>query len=266
MMAFGAGRPCTRPKTWRRDNSADSIHGPLGVTVPIYLPIQPQGRDNFVKTPLAGRANGRPAGVSRQNPRGVLRNFFSASGFVVFAALARSLPAAADTDPAEFIGSLGNQALEVLRDSTSLYQKQTFFHQLLSQDFDLSGISRFVLGPYWRVASEAERGEFQQLFEYHVMMTYGPRLADYRSQGLKVIGKRLDPLGLVVTSQILRPQGTPPIPVDWRLSVCDGLYKVSDIVIEGISMAATQRSEVAQMIQRNGGRVESLLAIMRQRR
>jgi phospholipid transport system substrate-binding protein len=65
---------------------------------------------------------------------------------------------------------------------------------------------------------------------------------------------------------IVGARSTAPIPVDWRLSVCDGLYKVSDIVIDGISMAATQRSEVAQMIQRNGGRVESLLAIMRQRR
>jgi phospholipid transport system substrate-binding protein len=202
---------------------------------------------------LAGETNGRPAGVDRQNLRAVLRRFFSIIGFALFVMMARLSPAAADTDPAEFIGSLGNQALEVLRDSTSSYQKQTFFHQLLSQDFDLSGISRFVLGPYWRVASEPERGEFQQLFEYHIMMTYGPRLADYRAQGLKVTGKRLDPLGLVVTSQILRPQGTSPIPVDWRLSVCDGLYKVSDIVIDGISMAATQRSEVAQMIQRNGG-------------
>jgi phospholipid transport system substrate-binding protein len=48
--------------------------------------------------------------------------------------------------------------------------------------------------------------------------------------------------------------------------VCDGLYKISDIVVEGVSMAATQRSEFAQMIQRNGGRVENLLATMRQER
>ena len=86
------------------------------------------------------------------------------------------------------------------------------------------------------------------------MMTYGPRLADYRAEGLKVTGKRLDPSGLVVMSQIIRPQGAAPIPIDWRLNVCDGLYKISDIVVEGVSMAATQRSEFAQMIQRNGGR------------
>jgi len=137
---------------------------------------------------------------------------------------------------------------------------------MLNQDFDLLGISRFVLGPYWRAASEPEREEFQQLLERHVMVTYGPRLADYQAQGLRVMGKRLDLLGLVVMSQIMRPQGAAPIPIDWRLSVSDGVYKVSDIVIDGISMVTTKRSEFAQMIQRNGGRVESLLAIMREGR
>jgi phospholipid transport system substrate-binding protein len=144
-----------------------------------------------VKTSLAGSTAGAPAGVNPQNPRDLLRRFFSISGLALFTVLVQSFPATADTDPAEFIDSLGNQALEVLRDGTSLYQKQTYFHQLFDQDFDLSGISRFVLGPYWRVASEPERQEFQRLFEYYVMMTYGPRLADYRAQGLIVMGKRL---------------------------------------------------------------------------
>jgi phospholipid transport system substrate-binding protein len=170
-----------------------------------------------VKTSSAGRTTGGPADVNLQHVRDLLRRFISISGFVLFAALAPWFPAAADTDPTEFIDTLGNQALEVLHDSTSLYQKQTYFNQLFRQDFDLSGISRFVLGAYWRVASEPEQQEFKRLFEYHVMMTYGPRLADYRAQGLRVTGKRLDPSGLVVMSQIIRPQGAAPIPIDWRL-------------------------------------------------
>ena len=71
---------------------------------------------------------------------------------------------------------------------------------------------------------------------------------------MSVTGNRPDPNGAIVTSQIIRPPGAPPIEIDWRLSVCDGVYKISDIVVEGVSMAATQRSEFAQMIQRNGGR------------
>jgi hypothetical protein len=59
-----------------------------------------------------------------------------------------------------FINTLGSRGLEVIRSSTILAQKAAYFHQVLHQDFDLPGISRFVLGPYWRVASPAQQQEF----------------------------------------------------------------------------------------------------------
>jgi phospholipid transport system substrate-binding protein len=218
-------------------------------------------------TPLRKRQTSDDSGV--QNPRNgrrLLRRVVSIIGLAFcVSALAPSLPAAADTEPTDFIQNLGNQVLEVIADSTSPYQKQIYFHQLFHQDFDLSQIARFVLGTYWRVASEPERQEFQQLFEYQLLMAYGPRLAEYRAEALRVTGKRPDQNGLIVTSQIIRPRGAAPIAVDWHLSVSDGLYKISDIFIEGISMAVTQRSEFAQVIQRNGGQVESLLAMMRKK-
>jgi hypothetical protein len=75
-----------------------------------------------------------------------IASFFLDHEICAFAVLAQSLPTAAETDPAEFIGSLGNQALEVLRRASSLHHKQAYFHQLPSQDFDLLAISRFVRG------------------------------------------------------------------------------------------------------------------------
>lgn len=70
------------------------------------------------------------------------------------------LPAASAENPTAFINTIGSQGLEVIRSSTTLDQKAGYFHQVLRQDFDLPGLSRFVLGPYWRVASEAQRQEF----------------------------------------------------------------------------------------------------------
>jgi phospholipid transport system substrate-binding protein len=68
-----------------------------------------------------------------------------------------------------------------------------------------------------------------------------------------------------VTSEIIRPQGAPPIKVDWQLSSRDGLYKISDVIIDGISMGASERSEFGSVIQRSGGQVQGLLAMMRER-
>ena len=171
--------------------------------------------------------------------------------------------AAAGDDPADFVRILGNQGLAVIRSGANLDQQTTYFHQMLRQDFALTEISHFVLGPYWRVASGAQRREFRSLFEDYLVHYYGQQFAQYGGESLRVNGSRTDPAGVIVTSQIIRPQ-EPPIEVDWRLAVSDGRYKIADVSIDGVSMALTQRAEFAAIVQRNGGQVAGLLATMRE--
>ena len=90
----------------------------------------------------------------------------------------------------------------------------------------------------WRVASKAQRREFSSLFEDYLVHYYGQRFAQYGGETLRVNGSKSDPAGVIVTSQIIRPQG-PPIEVDWRLVISDGRYKISDFSIDGVSMALT---------------------------
>jgi len=183
--------------------------------------------------------------------------------FVVVAGMmATPGPAAAGEYPADFISALGNQGLAVIRSNAAIDQKAAYFHQMLRQDFDLARISRFGLGPYWRAASEREQQEFSRLLEDHLVRFYGRRFAEYGGESLRVTGSRADPDGVIVSSQIIRPQGL-PIAVDWRLGLSDGRYKIADVIVDGVSMALTQRSEFAAMIQRYGGQVAGLLAAMR---
>jgi len=184
--------------------------------------------------------------------------------FVLFTGLSLAPSAMADTGPAEFVRALGNEALGVIRADMPAAQKQAFFRQLLEQNFDLPGIARFVLGPHWRTATEPEKHEFLRLFEDYIVRVYSERFAQYRGETLRVTGSRADPKGAFVTSEIVRPGGAPPIKIDWRLTAGDGLYKISDVIIDGVSMGITERSEVAAMIQRNGGQVQGLLATMRE--
>jgi phospholipid transport system substrate-binding protein len=185
--------------------------------------------------------------------------------FVLFTGLSSAFPAAAaDTGPAEFVRTLGNEALGVIRANTPPAEKEVFFHQLLQQNFDLPGIARFVLGPYWRTASEPEKQQFLRLFEDYIVRVYSEKFAQYRGETLRVTGSRADPEGALVTSEIMRPGGAPPIKVDWRLTARDGLYKISDVIIDGISMGVTERSDIAATIQRRGG-MQGLLAMMREK-
>jgi phospholipid transport system substrate-binding protein len=133
----------------------------------------------------------------------------------------------------------------------------------LQQDFDLPGMARFVLGPYWRVASEPEKQEFRRLFENYIVRIYSQRFAQYDGEALKATGSRSGPEGAIVTSEIVRPEGGAPIKVDWRLGTRDGLYKVDDVIIDDVSMGVSERTEFASLIQRNGGQVEGPLSTMR---
>jgi phospholipid transport system substrate-binding protein len=170
---------------------------------------------------------------------------------------------AAGEDPADFIRILGNQGLEVIRSNTTLGQKADYFHQMLHEDFDLTRISQFVLGPYWRMASAEQRQEFRSLLSDHLVRFYGEQFAQYGGESLSVTGSRSDPAGVLVTSQIIRRQG-PPLEVDWQLRVSRGRYRISDVIVDGVSMAATQRSQFAAIIQRSGGQVGGLLVMMRE--
>jgi phospholipid transport system substrate-binding protein len=194
----------------------------------------------------------------------MMRRSFLTAAFVVLAwALAPAIPGAAAADPAAMISNLGSRALEVLGKDATQPQRAARFRELLREDFDVPGIGRFVLGRYWNTATEEQRAEFIKLFEDYIALAYATRLAEYSGENFKVTGSRPDADGAIVSSQILRPAGAAPVKVDWRLTGRNGVYKISDVSVDGISMAVTQRSEFASVIQHNGGQVQGLIAMLR---
>ena len=199
----------------------------------------------------------------------------SVAGLIATAALP-NIPDAAAADPSAFIDDLDAQLQHVIRD-TSPDQRFVRFRQLFRADFDVPGLARFVLGPYWRLASPAQQQEFLALFENYIVQAFSGRLSQYAESGdaPRVTGSRLDPEGAVVSSQInLANGGGPragghgptvlPIKVDWHLTAQNGSYKINDVVVDGVSMAVTQRCEFTSAIERQGGQVQALLATLHQ--
>ena len=170
---------------------------------------------------------------------------------------------AADADL--FMSQLWGQTVEVLSNKVPRAERLARFRQLFQADFDGPGIARFVLGRYWRSASEQEQQEFLELFEDYVVFVYGTRLSNFSGETFKLRGSRTDASGTIVSADIISPNGDAPIKVDWRLITDHGSFKINDVIIEGISMLVTQRSEFASVIQRHGGQVGELLAMMRER-
>jgi phospholipid transport system substrate-binding protein len=183
---------------------------------------------------------------------------------VVAAGLAQSRAAAADEVPVAFIRTLGAQALLEIRSDAPPDEKAGYFRQMLHQDFDLTGICRFVLGPYWRVASRGERRQFRYVLADRLMRVYGRQLVESGGGDFVVTGSQVGPSGVIVTSEIIRAPAA-PIAVVWRLGIKHGFYRIEDVAIDGVSMALAQRAEIDDLISREGGKVKMLLATMRQR-
>jgi phospholipid transport system substrate-binding protein len=179
------------------------------------------------------------------------------------AAVASRAAAPAQT-PAEFISTLGNAVLAEMRSSASLDEKETYFRQMLRQDFDLEGICRFVLGPYVRNATPEQRQEFIPLLENHIMRSQGRKLAESGGGEFHVTGSRTVPNGVLATGQIITPEGT-RVEVDFQLGLAGGVYKIQDVAIDDVSMALSYRSEIASMIESRGGQLETLLAALREK-
>jgi phospholipid transport system substrate-binding protein len=197
----------------------------------------------------------------------MLRRSLLAALFVLTATASNAAPPPVNpADAVAFMNRLWDRAVEVLNRKTDPAVREARFRELFRRDFDAPGIARFVLGRYWRAVSEEEQKEFVKLFEDYVVFVYTARLADFGGQSFKIRGSRSDGNGVIVSTDVISPGNPTPLRMDWRLVTADnGSYKINDVIVEGVSMTMTQRSEFAAVVQRNGGQVQSLLSMMREK-
>lgn len=166
-----------------------------------------------------------------------------------------------------FIAEMSNSAIALMGDKQlSVGRRKTRFRALLKDHFDLRTIGRWVLGRYWRTASPGQRNEFLILFEDLMVRTYMDRFGDYNGEHLKIenavgVGKR----DVLVDSALVSPETRfEPVRIQWRVRVGSGRYRIIDVMVAGVSLGQTQRSEFASVIRESGGKVEGLLARLRQ--
>lgn len=172
----------------------------------------------------------------------------------------------ANVSPSEFIASLGDRAVSALTGpQLSREERETRFRELLETHFDVPAIGKFVLGRYWRAATDEEKQEFLKLFEELLVKSYARRFAEYSGESFEVRNVREEANGeALVQSLVVRPSAE-NIRVDWRLRLNNSEFRILDVIVEGLSMAVTQRDEFASVIQSKGGKVAGLLDVLRQK-
>ena len=175
-------------------------------------------------------------------------------------------PTQAATDPtaaAAFIDGLGKQAFSTLQQGEmSLAEREAAFGSILRQGFDLNLIGRFVLGKHWRRATPEQQADYLAVFSDFVIKTYARRLGGFSGQSFTITGTQHsgEKKDVMVATRIDRPSG-PPIGATWRVREIEGELRIIDVVIEGVSMAVTQRQEFSSVTQRGG--IEGLVQVLR---
>lgn len=173
--------------------------------------------------------------------------------------------AAAKSDSQAFIERMADRGIGFLESHKGAPEKQrAAFRDLLRDHFDLATIGRFAMGKYWRVATPQQRADYSRLFESMIVRVYSERFASYNGQKLSIDGsKEISDTDTMVQSRIIPTDNSSPVKVDWRVRKSGGTFKVVDIVVEGVSMSVTQRSDFSAVIEKGGGDVAVLIDHLR---
>ena len=173
----------------------------------------------------------------------------------------------AASDPGAYVIEITKNAINTLTDeSIDQKKKETKFGELFDKNFDIPSISRFVLGKYWKQASLDQKKNFIKAFRNYVVKTYSSRFNEYSGEQLKLINfeNESNPKIFIVHTALER-EDAPPIIVDWRIGKKKNNFVILDIIIEGISLAITQRSEFVSVIDQNEGSIDQLILLLKEK-
>ena len=172
----------------------------------------------------------------------------------------------------KFIQSLADRAIATLTaEGQTPEMRREKFRVLFREGFAINGIARFVLGRYWRQATEADRTEYLALFEDVIVNTWADRFSGYSGERFEVqkavdapSAHEAERVAIVRSIFFTDPQS--PVHIDWRVASRGDVYKITDVLVEGVSMATTQRDEFSSVIRTNSGEISALLEVLRKRR
>ena len=166
---------------------------------------------------------------------------------------------------ADFIDSLANRAVAMMEDtSLSDEERRERFRALFREGFAVSGIARFAAGRYWRSAPKADREEYLKLFEQVVVNVWSDRIfSQYKGQPFEILRSvdntppRSKEKVALVQSRI-EASPTTSVIIEWRVNSNDTTIKITDVLVEGASLATAQRDDWAEWIRKNGKKLSSL--------
>ena len=194
------------------------------------------------------------------------RNFFIFCASFLLLFLSFNNAFADSSDPKQFIQKIVDEAKEILVDSNSDKYKSDKLTEIALATVDINGVGFYTLGSYRKDLTEEQKKEYTILFKKYFLKTFVSRLTDYSEPKIDVVSaEKKNEKYTIVSSILLATEKRAEVKIDWRVYTKDpNKPLIRDLIIEGLSLARTQKEEFSSIIESNDGDINALFNKLRE--
>ena len=169
-------------------------------------------------------------------------------------------------EPDIFVQETVNRASKILSKNISKEDKMNELKMIADETVDIKGIGFYSLGQIRKKLDNNQKDEYSNLFKQYFLKSFSSRLAEYTNPEIEVIGKEiLNKNYTMVNSKLVGTNERPEIKIDWRIYTKNPDQPlIRDLIIEGLSLARTQKEEFNSILNSNDGDINSLFRTLKE--
>ena len=169
-------------------------------------------------------------------------------------------------EPDVFVQSTVNRAAKTLSGNFTKEERIEKLKIIASETVDINAIGYYTLGSYRKNINDEQITEYENLFEQYFLKSFSSRLAEYSNPEIEVVSKKkINENYTMVSSILVSTEQRPEVKIDWRVYTKDSKNpQIRDLIIEGLSLARTQKEEFSSIIQSNDGDIDALFATLKE--
>ena len=167
-------------------------------------------------------------------------------------------------NPSDLINEIVNDASKVLSSDDPVESKIIKLNDIAERSVDINGIGMYTLGKYRKSISEEDKSKYQKLFKSYFLKSFSSRLVDYTDPKINVVSeKKVSDKYTIVNSILEAKKGRPAVKIDWRIYTKNpDKLLIRDLIVEGLSLARTQKEEFNSVIQNNNNDINALFKVL----
>ena len=193
------------------------------------------------------------------------KKFFIIVFFIFFSFIFLNKSYSYSSDPKQFISEIVDEAKEILVETNSQEFKTNKLSEIALKTVDIKGIGYYTLGNYRKELTDEQKEKYSVLFEKYFLKSFTSRLTDYSDPKIDVLSAEvLNPKYTIVKSLLLATDKKPEVKIEWRVYTKNpDKPLIRDLIIEGLSLARTQKEEFASVIESNNGDITKLFITLK---